>query len=370
MGLGSCTYSASTNTITVTGYISGSTPWAFNDLWNADKAGSLQLLAPTAAALDLSLTQQVRPTDKVALKLNLVITNFSVAGTVTLTGKDKDGNAQTEVIDVAGNGTRISSNWYSSIDASGVDCVGTFTVEITQSQWGCFDDKTEILSENGWKLFKDLKSDEKVITLNSATDEMEYQKPTRHFRYKVTTKLFLQDSPSINLCVTDNHGLWIRKVHARTQKGFDFIQADQSPRHVEYKRDGVWKGKEQKYFVLPSVKLHDCGKLHDSGDRKISMDDWLRFLGVYLSEGSCCKSPSGYTIRVFHKDPDKTKEMFNYLKKIGDALIWNDQNGKAMSLSDKQLYITSHNLEKPKTSLFHQKSKRSPKDNCKSSSMH
>ena len=135
MVLGSCTYSASANTITVTGYTSGS-PCNFDTLWTSDKAGSLQLLAPTAAALDLSLTTAVKPTDKVALKLNFIITNFSVVGTITLTGKDKDGGAQSEVIAVTGNGTLVSTLWYSSIDAAGVDCVGTFTVEVTQSQWG------------------------------------------------------------------------------------------------------------------------------------------------------------------------------------------------------------------------------------------
>jgi len=135
--MGTCTYTVATNTIAVTGYAAGTTPWAFNDLWLADKAGLRQLLAPTAAALDLSLTTQIKPTDKVALKLNLVITNYvAPAGTVTLTGKDKDGGAQTEVVAIAANGTFVTTLWYSSIDALGVDCVGTFTIEVTQSQWG------------------------------------------------------------------------------------------------------------------------------------------------------------------------------------------------------------------------------------------
>jgi hypothetical protein len=111
-------------------------PITLLDMWNADKAGSLRLLAPTAAALDLSLTRAIRPTEKVALKINLIITGFSVAGNITLTGKDKDGGAQSEAIAVAGNGTLVSALWYSSIDAGGIDCTGTYTVEITQSQWG------------------------------------------------------------------------------------------------------------------------------------------------------------------------------------------------------------------------------------------
>jgi len=136
IGFGSTiTYSTSTNTITCTGGTEAA-PIAFNDLWTADKAGSRQLLAPTSAAMDLSLTTQPKPTDKVALKLNLVITSFSVAGTVSLTGKDKDNVAQTEDVSITGVGTYVTSKWWLSIDAGGVDCTGTYTIEVTQSQWG------------------------------------------------------------------------------------------------------------------------------------------------------------------------------------------------------------------------------------------
>lgn len=132
---GTFTYDVANNRINMTGGTLGA-PITFLDMWNADKAGTLQLLAPTAAALDLSLTRAIRPTEKVALKINLIITSFSGAGNITLTGKDKDGGAQSELIAVAGNGTLVSALWYSSIDAGGIDCTGTYTVEITQSQWG------------------------------------------------------------------------------------------------------------------------------------------------------------------------------------------------------------------------------------------
>jgi len=128
-------YNATDNTITVTGYTEA-VPCSFVDLFNADKAGSLQLLAPTSASLDLSLSIQIKPADDKALKLNLIITNFSVIGTVTLTGLDKDGNAQTEDVSITGNGTYVTTKWFKSIDAGGIDCIGTYTIEITQSRWG------------------------------------------------------------------------------------------------------------------------------------------------------------------------------------------------------------------------------------------
>ena len=71
------TYNATNNILTVTGYTEA-VPCTFTELYSADKAGSLQLLAPVAAALDLSLDRQVRPADNKALKLNIIITGFKI----------------------------------------------------------------------------------------------------------------------------------------------------------------------------------------------------------------------------------------------------------------------------------------------------
>jgi hypothetical protein len=130
------TYNPSTNIITDNNVNTEATADDFDDLYTADKAGSLQLLAPTASALDLSLSTQVRSADDKALKLNIIITGFSAAGDITLTGQDKDGNAQTEIISITANGTYVSTKWFKSIDANGVDCTGTYTIEVTQSRWG------------------------------------------------------------------------------------------------------------------------------------------------------------------------------------------------------------------------------------------
>jgi hypothetical protein len=46
------------------------------------------------------------------------------------------------------------------------------------SQIRCYDDKTECLTDSGWKLFKEISSYDKVMTMNQNTKEMEYQTPT------------------------------------------------------------------------------------------------------------------------------------------------------------------------------------------------
>jgi len=116
---------------------SESNPFTFEDLYNADKAGMLQLLSPTTAAMDLDLDRQIRPADSGALRLSLIITNYSPPkGTVTLSGKDMFDQTQQEEMEITGNGEYLTNEYWKSIDSGGIDCIGTYTIEITQPRWG------------------------------------------------------------------------------------------------------------------------------------------------------------------------------------------------------------------------------------------
>ena len=133
--VGTWTYDPVANVITVVGGTAGA-PAGLVDAWNADKAGSRTLLAATASPFTASLTTAIKPCESLALKISIIITNFSVAGTVVLSGKDAWGNNVTETLTVAGNGTLISTLYYASIDANGVVAAGTFSVAVSQPRWG------------------------------------------------------------------------------------------------------------------------------------------------------------------------------------------------------------------------------------------
>jgi hypothetical protein len=124
--VGTWTFDPINKILTVTGGTSGA-PVTFQDALVADKAGTRTLLAATSSPFTTSLTTNVKPAESLAFKLSVVLTNFSVAGTITLTGKDAWGNAISEVINITGNGTFISTLFYASVDANGVVAAGTFT---------------------------------------------------------------------------------------------------------------------------------------------------------------------------------------------------------------------------------------------------
>lgn len=112
------------------------TTTAFSDLWTADKAGSRQLLCPITATTNLSLYAQPRPMEYGSIRLSCIVTGYSGSGTITLTGTDSADNSITEDISVTADGTYVSTKSYKTISANGVDCTGTYTIEITQPRWG------------------------------------------------------------------------------------------------------------------------------------------------------------------------------------------------------------------------------------------
>jgi glycosyltransferase involved in cell wall biosynthesis len=146
------------------------------------------------------------------------------------------------------------------------------TAEIQLTHFGCFDDKTEILTENGFRLFKDLKK-EKVATLNSK-GELEYQFPIKYQKYKFDDELIYAEGYQFNFAVTPNH-----QLYTKTRGGKYGIKTAEDLYKKNYflKKDAKWKGLNQDYFKIPGYK-------------KVKMNDWLKFFGFWLAEGWTTKS--------------------------------------------------------------------------------
>jgi len=69
----------------------------------------------------------------------------------------------------------------------------------------CYDKKTEVLTENGWKLFEKLKYQDKIATLNPKNFRLEYHFPDKIIKYKYKGKLIYYQSPENEFCVTPDH---------------------------------------------------------------------------------------------------------------------------------------------------------------------
>ena len=95
-----------------------------------------------------------------------------------------------------------------------VECDGLddYRIEQIKEKFGCYDSKTEVLTENGWKFFEDIKYEDKIATLNKETGYLEYQHPTDIIAYHYNGKMYCLQNRGIDLLVTPNHQLYVAKA--------------------------------------------------------------------------------------------------------------------------------------------------------------
>lgn len=186
-------------------------------------------------------------------------------------------------------------------------------------EMGCYDDQTEVLTDNGWKLFKDLSYDDSICTLRPLDHIIEFDKPEAIVCYSHHKKLVSIRNNTLDIAVTLDHNMYVcTQENARNgSRRFDFMKARDLQYQSVIKRTGAWIGIEQAYFSLPSVALaHYEGRavvLHETAEISIPMDDWLAFMGIWLSEGS---ASSGYKVSISQKKPEKTKRIQELLDRL------------------------------------------------------
>lgn len=143
---------------------------------------------------------------------------------------------------------------------------------------GCYDEKTEVLTENGWKFFKDVDQNEKVVTLSNK-NTIELHKPTRYFEYNYDDEMYHFKTRSLDLLVTPNHRMIVDNTWTKERL---FVEARNFvPNTHRIPKRGIWNCMKQDYFELPSISLL-CG----SGPESSFTDEELESIKKDEREGN------------------------------------------------------------------------------------
>ena len=198
----------------------------------------------------------------------------------------------------------------------------------------CHDDKTEVLTKEGWVPFKDAKEDVEVFTMNPETHIFEYVKPVRKIDSFYTGPMVSFDGKDVNFSVTPNHTMYLSQGDGK----FRFAPVAAINSHSHFKRDGVWVGVEERTFMLKGVASLSH---HRYGDIEINMDAWLEFLGWWVAEGSLNGwSPYHYRVVITQKKHKKeVEDVLNRLPFRYSAIRKStDARTADYVISDKRLY--------------------------------
>lgn len=188
---------------------------------------------------------------------------------------------------------------------------------------GCYDSKTEILTNKGWKFFKDLDKTEKVATLNPKTKRIIYQKPINYFKYKYNNKMLSIQTRYLNLVITPNHK---QPMYVHNTNSIKMYDAYSMPNHNVIPKIGKWYVNNLTYFTIPEITYkHYLGRHHKymivkKPSIKLSIKEWAKFLGLYLAEGSCDK----YRINISQKI--ESKEIQSILNSLNFKYKYRNHN--------------------------------------------
>jgi hypothetical protein len=201
--------------------------------------------------------------------------------------------------------------------------------EITLGRGGtanraCYSEDTETLTEDGWKYYWQITSEDKIATFNPLNNAMEYHKPNGGILlYDYNGKMVSFKNRNVDVLVTPDHDMWVgyesnsgkdikwKKEHAqdiRTER-FKFLSSGVS-----------WEGLSEEYFELPHVPYSYNISFENSYEfNKIRIEDWLEFVGYFVAEGTLAKVPNKWAISISQNsrvNPGKTNIIRNCLNRL------------------------------------------------------
>jgi len=146
----------------------------------------------------------------------------------------------------------------------------------------CYTKDTEVLTSEGWVPVADVRYDTICYTLNQKGD-IELHAPTALHQYAEAGELYELESQQVNLRVTPNHNLYVKK---RGSKKFTLTPANEViGKRVRHKKDGKWHWATPITFSIPGIERKGSGRKPKLLP-VVNTLAWCRFLGAYLANGS------------------------------------------------------------------------------------
>lgn len=198
----------------------------------------------------------------------------------------------------------------------------------------CYDDKTEILTENGWKLFDNLDANESVATLKDGY--LSYDYPTIIVKKYYDGLMYRGLNNAFDFLVTPTHRWFVK-----SSKGFYKFKRTEE---LSLSGDSIpstckWDGIDKETFSFPVVEnkwITGKGRLcHIKYTRTVAMEDFVALLGIFLAEGSTFKDHKTYRVTISQKKAHICEDIKKLLKRCSINYSYNQNN---FCIQDRQLY--------------------------------
>jgi len=227
-------------------------------------------------------------------------------------------------------------------------------LDIFRGDIECVDEKTEILTDKGWKFFNDLDKDkDKVLTLDLKTRKAYFAKPNQYFKSYYEGKMYRLRGRSIDLLVTPKHKFFVKANN--TNKKWQYLPIEKIKDFYAFRLPLTFSfdGEERDFYLIKGIKKQTWKEK----DKKVGLLTWLKFLGWFLSEGNLYQD-NNHVFRVTISQskrvhPEKWEEIKGVLEKLGYNFCLEGENG--FSIRNKSLFfeLLESCYEKGKCILCH-----------------
>ena len=147
----------------------------------------------------------------------------------------------------------------------------------------CHDEETEVLTENGWKRYWDVKDDEKIMVFDKNTEEVKFDNFTNRFEFKYNGDIIHFENQNVDIKVTPNHRMLTKR---RGNDDWEVVNAQDIRERYTFRSVARWNGEKPKTidFVVPEHIQKNFG-INIGRKFSIPSEVYMKFLGYYLSEG-------------------------------------------------------------------------------------
>jgi|688.fasta_scaffold156981_2 DNA modification methylase len=153
--------------------------------------------------------------------------------------------------------------------------------------WGCYDKDTRVMTNNGLKLFKDVDiKNDLFLTINKSNGHVEYQMAFDYIKKPFNGKLINIKHKGIDLSITDNHNMVLLDNEKIKIQEFNDIKSNSFA--IPRTHNGMVTTEPIDTIEIPLVDygLRTKKQYINNDSIFIKMDNWLKFLGIFLSDGS------------------------------------------------------------------------------------
>lgn len=187
----------------------------------------------------------------------------------------------------------------------------------------CYSEDTETLTDSGWKFYWQITSEDKIATLNPETERLEFHRPNGDILlYHYEGNMIHFNNHNVDVLVTPDHDVFMGRPRNSDTLTWEKIKAEEIDIHqFKFYSGGMdWTGIEPEDFLLPYIPDNCYSEIpNPSPWKRIDIKDWLRFIGLYVSEGTLAKSKDKWTVSI-SQDNQINPEKIKYIRQILNRL--------------------------------------------------